>query len=400
MGGVILVMLDGIGADGFARHLPRMPYLGWMASRGMVVERLEAPTCATSFPGRVSILTGTPPSENGVYGNVIWDGQGFRHAGPDDVRTPTVLQLAREAGLRGAAIGFGMVRPEEAEVFLPPWWAGSLLQRARDAGPVTGAGGWERVWRHQEPRLEQSPLLRPALPEGTDRFTRAALGDKGVFEAVAAALAGWTPDLLLTEALLPDTAQHYGGYDSSLALWAFSYVDSLLGGLLRVLQELGLAERYTLVVLSDHGHGPIQQALNPSALIPGTVFYPEGSVLHVAPRDAGERARVAAALAAYGAEPLPNGYLPEEQRGAVCSYLAPEGCSFEDGGGEAAPLAAPKLRSSHGFRPGHPLDERFMVVFGPGVPRRTLKRAGALQVAPTLLALLGLPQRLPAEPLI
>ncbi|MCS6867199.1 hypothetical protein, partial [Thermus sp.] len=56
------------------------------------------------------------------------------------------LPGSREAGLRGAAIGFGMVRPEEAEVFLPPWWAGSLLQRARDAGPVTGAGGWERVW--------------------------------------------------------------------------------------------------------------------------------------------------------------------------------------------------------------------------------------------------------------
>lgn len=222
---------------------------------------------------------------------------------------------------------------------------------------------------------------------------RAAVGDVRVVEAVVAlATSAHPPEVIFAEMLLPDTAQHYAGYDSAQALWSFAYADALVGSLFERLRSAGLEGRYNLALLSDHGHGPIEKALRPEAIIPGVIFQTEGSMLHVVPRDRAEEERVTAALAEHGVVPFPNEYLPAEQRKQVRSYLAPDGCSFEHDPLQPSvePVVLPCLRSSHGLRPGHPADERFMVLSGPDVPRLRLGRAEASQVAPTLAALLGL----------
>lgn len=71
MAGLIVLMLDGISADSFARRRAHMPHLARLAEGGLVVERLSAEICGTSFPGRTSILTGVPAAVSGIYGNVI-----------------------------------------------------------------------------------------------------------------------------------------------------------------------------------------------------------------------------------------------------------------------------------------------------------------------------------------
>lgn len=399
MASLIVLMLDGISADSFARRRAHMPHLAELAASGLVVERLGAEVCGTSFPGRTSILTGVPAAVSGIYGNAIWDGTAFRHATPDDVRVETLPARAQLAGKDTAVIGFGMVRPEDVRVFEGPWWAGTFLQRSRDINPVASPSGWLRVAQHRSERLVQvlqgGGLERAPLPEAesTDRFTRAAVGDARIMDAAAAlATSAHPPEVIFTEVLLPDTAQHYAGYDSALALWSFAYADALVGGLLQRLRAAGLEERYNLALLSDHGHGPIEKALRPEAIIPGAIFQTEGSMLHVVPRDRAEEERVTAALAEHGAIPYPAQHLPADQREQVRSYLAPDGYSFEYDPLQpsAEPVAAPRLRSSHGLRPGHPRDERFMVLAGPDVPRLRLERAAAVQVAPTLAALLGL----------
>lgn len=126
-------------------------------------------------------------------------------------------------------------------------------------------------------------------------------------------------------------------------------------------------------------------------------------MLHVVPKDRAEEEWVTAALAEHGVIPYPNEYLPADQRERVRSYLAPDGYSFEYDPRQPSPepIAAPRLLSSHGLRPGHPHDERFMVLSGPDVPRLRIERAEAPHVAPTLAALLGLPLAdFPAEALL
>ena len=91
--------------------------------------------------------------------------------------------------------------------------------------------------------------------------------------------------------------------------------------------------------------------------------------------------------------PYASAHVPADVRDAVLTFLAPDGVSFEHDADAPAegPVMAPKNRSSHGARPGHPADERFLVMAGPSIGRGRIERAEARDVAPTLAALAGLP---------
>jgi predicted AlkP superfamily pyrophosphatase or phosphodiesterase len=393
---VLQIMIDGVSADSFRRHLGRMPNLARLAAAGVSVERLASLVPGISLPGRASILTGRNAAEVGVYGNKIWDGTGFSYATPDDVRAPTIARRALDAGLDVASIGFGMVRPEDATVFKRPWWVDDFVQRGRDEESTPSQGAWLRVANHEDPT---GRLVRAAAGAGfpadfparfPDRLVYGLTGDMHV--ANWAGLLGGSseaPDLLLTELLMTDSVQHRFGFETEAALWSLGYADTLVGV---ILSRLGArASEYTFVVLSDHGHFTVERVIRPDVVLPDHVTDSEGGHLHVVVDDDADAAEVAARLAPYGAVPYDNGYLPAEHRTRVRAFLAPDGVGFEPGPAEA-PVTAPKNVSSHGLRPGHPADDRFMLVSGPGVAPGRVTRAEAGQVAPTVARLLGLPE--------
>ncbi len=104
---LLLLLIDGIGADCFQRCLPRCPHLARLSAEGHLVKRLAPETCATSLPGRTSIITGVPAREHGIYGNQIWDSStaSFRYARPDDIRVPTLAIQARSKHKSVACMG-------------------------------------------------------------------------------------------------------------------------------------------------------------------------------------------------------------------------------------------------------------------------------------------------------
>lgn len=406
---VIVVMLDGIGADYFAAHRANVPHLAALAEEGLLVERLSADVPGTSLPGRTSILTGAPASRHGIHGNLIWDGGRFRYANPDDVRMPTLPRLALDAGLDVAAIGFGMVRPEDATVFHHAWWAHEMLQRARDEAPIPADEGWLRTSRHRDASGRLAALAEAGLPrevpdafegDGMHRMLSEVTGDRTMLRwSAGLAASDAPPDLLLTEVLAPDTIQHAAGPDHPFSHWSIGYADALVGTLVEELRRARRLEDTALVVLSDHGHGPVERALYVERLLPGAPVACEGSILFVGVADAAQARDVEARLRPHEVERLDEAYLPEGLRSRLAAFVAPERTGFQPRPLSAAAegLAAdavegpPKYRSSHGFRPGHPSDERFAIVRGPGVGAASVARAAAEDVAPTIATLAGMP---------
>ena len=405
MAPVIVIMLDGISADAFARFAARMPHLHALAARGLVVERLAADLPATSLPGRTGILTGLDASRHGIYGNLVWDGARFRYANPDDVRVPTLPQQALAAGLDVAVLGYGMVRPEDATTFHHAWWAHEMLQRARDEAPIPADEGWLRTSRHADASGRIAALAAAGLPDGVpdayagDRMhylMSELTGDQTMLQWTAAlAAATDPPDLIVTEVLTPDSVQHVAGHDHPFALWSLGYADALVGEVVRGLEAAGRLDSTSLLVTSDHGHGPVDGALYLDALLPGATCASEGGIAYVAVDGAGEADRIAARLRAHGVERLAGDHLPREQRDAVAAFTVPgRAVGFE--------LAAPAERagategpsryaSGHGFAPGTASDERFLVVAGGGVEPQRVPRAASADVPATVRALLGLP---------
>lgn len=408
MAHVITIMIDGLGADYVQRHQANLPNLTRLAADGTIVRRLAADVPATSLPGRTSILTGVPASRHGIYGNLILDGQRFRYANPDDVRVPTVPAVAVAAGADVAVIGYGMVRPEDANVFHHAWWANEMIQRARDEAPIPADEGWLRTSRHVDETGRLAALADLGLPDGipdayaggeSHYFMSGVAADRTMMRWTAAlATSDQCPDFSLTEILTPDSVQHVFGADHPFSHWSIGYADALVGTLVAELEAAGRLESTVLVVTSDHGHGPVERALYSDRLLPNRPASSEGCVLFVAVENERDASTCSAALAEHGVSRLPADVVPPDARNRLAVFVAPERTAFQRAPaiGHAAHDATavggpPNYRSMHGFRPGHPYDERFAIVRGPGVPSSDVAGAASEDVAATLSALLNLP---------
>lgn len=399
---LMVLMIDGVAADHYAQDKGRFPHFAALEKRGFRIERLHSEVLGTSLPGRTSILTGATADVSGVYGNKIWDGERFRYANPDDIRVMTLPARAKAAGMKVAAIGMGMVRPEDTDVFRAPWWSGNFIQRARDAEAVPADQSWLRVALHdlgaEFEQICDAAGLPKTLPmididSEAQKAMFGILADMAMFDWVGAlATAPNSPDLILSEFLIPDIFQHNIGFRSDLAHWSVMQADAALGRILQWLRSAGVEDEWNIAVLSDHGHSPIEKALQPQVILPGVRTQSEGGCLLVAPRDAEELAIVTEKLAAFDVEPYPNTCVPPELRAQVAIFVSPERVSFEQDDLDAVePILPPKAVSSHGQRPGLPGDDRFALFAGPGVPKGMIREADATQVSPTLATILGLP---------
>lgn len=409
---LIIIMIDGVSADYFARHRARLPHLNALAEQGLVIERLGSIMPGTSLPGRTTILTGDLAHQHGVYGNVIWDGERFRYANPDDVRSTTLTRLAMEAGLDVAVTGYGMVRPEDATVFHHAWWANEMLQRARDREPIAADEGWLRTSRHQDPTGRLAALQKNGFPDAIpdayagdafNYFMSELTGDQTMMAWTAGlATSQQAPDLIVTEILTPDSVQHKAGYESLFAHWSIAYSDALVGSLIKKLEQAGRLEDYALAVLSDHGHANVHTAIHYDVLLPNLSCESEGGTLFVAVKNQSELANATAILGEHGVEPWDSEHIVPEYREVIATFVAPAGSSFERNPKDQAPAptGTPRNRSMHGFKPGTPGDDRFAVFWGKGIAGGTVAKADPLQITPSFAKILGLPLTLYfAEPL-
>ena len=401
---LILILIDGLSADYFAAHRTRLPHLEALAGEGLEVARLAPTVPGTSMPGRASILTGVGAETHGVFGNHILDEGTFRCVHPEDLRVPSLQARARRAGRTVASIGFGLVRPDDTDLYVAPWWMRSWVSGSRFA-KMSSRIDWLDVQAVRDPAGRLAAIDGVTLPyrPGPDEAPFDLTRDLILGMASDRAIAGWVaglacgdapPDLIATEIDMPDYVQHCWGYESDAAHWALSTADLLVGSLRAQLQQAGRRDETVIAVTSDHGHAPIRRAAHPDRLLPDAVWEAEGCILNVLLDGGWTEARVSEALAGIGAVPLGDDHLPPDIRGRLASFAAPEGASFEPaprGSAGTEPFGPPMMVSSHGLPPGSPADDRICILAGPGVPRRRLAAAPAERLAPTLAHLLGLP---------
>ena len=392
---LIVLLIDGLSADYFARHRARLPHLSELAAQGTSVTRLRSGMPAVSMPGRATMLTGTSAAVHGVYGNHLFDGSAFRRATPYDLAVPSIAGAAQAAGMTVASLGFGMVRPEDTALFVPPWWKRNWVRGDRFAKvPTELLHVAENV---KDPAGCLAEILEDAfVPGSADRehpLLSGFAGDQRNLRATAAlAAAGEGPDLILTEVLMPDTVQHQFGYESEAAHMSLELADMMVGSLMHQLNRSG-AHDTVVALASDHGHAPIETAIYAETILPEMPAMAEGATLNVALHGGRDRDRCTDLLRPFGVQLHDGTHLPPNLRDRIATFVAPAGHSFEElpaDGSVDQPTGRPKYVSSHGFRPGTPADDRIFILTGPGVSHRVVETAEAEQLAPTLARILGL----------
>jgi predicted AlkP superfamily pyrophosphatase or phosphodiesterase len=212
---LILVSLDGWRWDYIDRF--RVDNLRALAARGVRAERMLPSFPVLTFPNHYTIVTGLYPEHHGIVANTMNDaGIGTRFT--------MTAETARD----------------------PRWWRGeplwaTMVKRGRRAATMFWPGS-EVAFDGVRP-TRWLPYAKPMT--SPDRVRQVlqwlALGDAGRPSFVS---------LYFDEV---DTAGHDYGPDSAELRAAALHLDESLGQLVAGLHTLGLDDRATIVVVSDHG---------------------------------------------------------------------------------------------------------------------------------------------------
>jgi len=368
-GTVILLSLDGVRHDYPDRAT--YPALERIAREGLRADRLIAVYPSSTFPGHVSLATGTYPDVHGIVDNVFWDrarGERFDYSNDADWIEAEPLWVAAERQGVIAATFF---------------WVGSETD-------------WHGVGAHYRRTPFDSRI--------------------GEAEKVAQILA-WLdlpqaerPRLVMAWWHGADHAGHENGPDHPDVAAALAEQDHHLGTLLAGLDARGAWEHTTLLVVSDHGMTtaentvPLERALGET----GVEAHVEvgSAIAHVFVSDPDELARAEGALRALPGvavdrrEALPASLrLAHPTRTGDLVVRAQPGYTFRSGNllARVADLLG-RRRGLHGYPPDQPDMGGIFFAMGRGVaPGARPGSVRMIDVAPTAAALLGIDPPLQSE---
>ncbi len=361
---VVLISMDGTRAEE-ARDLPAFRRI---AERGIAPTPLRPVFPTNTFPNHVSLVTGVRPARHGIVNNSFRDPErgSFRYDNdPTWIEVPPLWSLLAGAGLRSVSFH----------------WVGSQGPWRDGTGPAE--------WR----------VFDASVPERDKVAQIIAWLDAPPAERHAL-ITAWFRGA--------DGAGHRSGPDSDATRRALRTQNVALETLLDHLDAGGGWATTTLLVVSDHGMAAVERRVDLAAALDasgvratlrggggfGTVTLHRGDR-----RPRAERVETVLRVAReLGLEAWPRGAPPRglddaHPRFGDVLVMAPLGTGFSRAGGVGGRLAsAATLRGSHGYAPELPAMQAMFAAAGRGVGAgRRLETPHCLDVAPTVLALLGVP---------
>jgi predicted AlkP superfamily pyrophosphatase or phosphodiesterase len=364
---VILISLDGTRPAA----VQELPAFRRIATGGAWAERLVPAFPSNTFPNHVTFVTGVSPDRHGIVNNSFDDPLRGRYeyaADPTWIEVEPLWSLAARAGVVTAAY----------------YWVGS-----------------EGAWRSG---------LAPRHWKAFDTAT----GEMAKVEQILAWLdlpdARERPRLITSWFHGGDGSSHRFGPDSEIVAGVLAKQDLALAALLDGIEARGLSASTTLLVVSDHGMTEAQHTADLAGALSGagldaTVIGGGGFAQVEVRGDADRGARIARAVEiarGLGLEAWPNGQGPPEYaitnaRFGDVVVVAPLGTAIAaqsriDWLLGIAGIDRFAMRGIHGHRPELPEMGALFGAIGRGVAAGA--RPGtvrAVDVAPTVLALLGLP---------
>jgi predicted AlkP superfamily pyrophosphatase or phosphodiesterase len=351
---VIMISLDGTTpADVVAAELTTLSAL---VRRGAVATHLVPVFPTNTFPNHVSLVTGVLPAVHGIVNNVFIDPQRglFRYSNdPTWLEVEPLWAIASRHGVVSAAYH----------------WVGS-------EGPWRNGHG-PRYWKPFDAATPEAEKVEQIL---------AWLDIESPAER---------PRLITSWFRGADRSGHHLGPGSSEVHASLRRQDRALARLVAGLEERAAFESTTLLVVSDHGMAPVTRNVDLKAALRAagieahafgggglaTVSVPGGD------DDVAKVVEVAGSLGLAARRPGAASGDPSlaSPRFGDVIVLAPVGTAIS--GASGAPM-----RGAHGYPPDEPDMGALLIAAGHGiVPGSRLGGVRTLDVAPTLLAWLGIP---------
>lgn len=447
---VLVISIDGMHAVDLRRYIEGHPQstLAKLASQGIEYADAHAAVPADSFPGLIGMFTGATPAVSGVYYDVSYDRRSA--ATMNDCRSGRLgARVAYDESIDapstdGEAPGIDPHRLPLRAVSCTPMYPHDYL-RANTVFEVVHAAGGYTAWIDKHPAYEilngpsghglddlYTPEIGGDFEDGAAKESNGVTGSLAKTEAydlmksraLIAQIDGWrhdrsahapVPTLFGMNMQSLNVAQKLYGYENSESVptgdlaGALDHCDRLLGNLIDEMQQRRLLDSTLMIVTAKHGNAPIDPnrlAHVESAALRRTIdLTAPGALAQLTTdqealvwlRDRGDTRRVASALRAQS-----NALgIRRVLVGAELNRLFP--ASRSDSrvpdiviiplSGVIYGKPGDKKLAEHG---GFDDDDTHvgLLVSSPLLVHRNMRthaRVSTLQIAPTILAVLGIP---------
>lgn len=413
---VVLVSLDGLAHYYLDDPKAEMPTIRQLVKEGARAEKMKAVMPTVTWPNHTSLVTGVTPAKHGVTGNnfldratnsvvpLIWDSVLNKD---EIIKTPTIYDIAKHAGLTTAAVTWPGSRGaktldwtvpcvNQSDLFVQ-YSTPALLEEFKQAGI---------------PYSDEASGFKSGEGENRDRL------HVKMFNHI---LRTHRPQLALLHILEVDHVEHAHGPQTPEAYAAVKFADGLVREIREELEKT-FPGKATLIIVSDHGFLPYRQTIQPNVLlrknglltaVGGKITggkaraVSQGGSAIISITGSENRAAVTAQVAALfqNAEGIALTLTPkdfpaygladpaQQPRMGDLVLSAKHGYMFSDvaGGDDIVTPPSETVKGTHGYDPNDPMLHATFVAWGAGI--KSGSHAGTITntcVAPTIATLLGL----------
>jgi arylsulfatase A-like enzyme len=408
-----VIVVDGLRADDVtAEAMPRVAALG---QRGIVFAAHHSVFPTVTRVNASSMATGVYPEAHGLLGNTIYVPAVNPLRGLDTSVRQNLESVARASGRLLTAPTIGEILQKAGKHLMT---VGSGSAGALFLLDPTGVG----VAVHQDfssPPAIASRVAAALGPPPAHATPNAALNRRAVDAYLTIGLGEVHPDVTFMWISDPDTTEHARGIGAPQTREALRLMDGEIGRIEDALRGRGLLDRTNIIITSDHGFSTHTGELKLDSLVaPFAKTLPDGSRDIVVAESAvyfrggADRSRVAAVAAALQKRPE-VGAIFTRPSGAGAEGVAPGTLSFDvvrwnharagdllvaanwtDRANEAGRRGTSTQNGVAGHGTSSPYDiHATLIAAGPGFKQHATSPAptGNVDLAPTLLALLGVP---------
>lgn len=260
---VVIVSVDGLAATYFDDPKAPLPTLRQLAAHGAHARGMVTAFPSVTWPAHVSLVTGAWPGRHGIIGNSVLNrknGELITYIGDpvftkdQCVKVPTLYDAVHAAGGEAGAVIWPACNGANSLTWTIP---DSNLQSIHDRYTKPAAFGKE---------LADANLSISKLGTWGWDHKFSAMRDATYAQVAVYLLKKYQPELLLVHFITPDGFEHDYGPACEEAYWACGDADLRLREIWEALQEPGLKDKSTLLVVSDHGFAEYTQLIQPNVL--------------------------------------------------------------------------------------------------------------------------------------
>jgi predicted AlkP superfamily pyrophosphatase or phosphodiesterase len=407
---VIIISIDGMKPQTYTEpdaHDLKVPTLREIVRDGASSDGVQPVMPSVTYPSHTTMVTGVNPGTHGIVTNPAWDPLSQNYGGyrwyEEDIRVPTLWQLARARGLHTALIHWPVTVGAQADIIVPEIWRANIPEDLKLLRALSTPGVLETVAKE--------------FSDFTAGITPPVQSDAAFTDIACYALETLKPNLLLLHIAMVDHEEHEHGPFSTEANAAVEIADAQVARVIASAKKAGIWDSTVLLVVSDHGFAPITQEFRPGVLLhdrglitldarnritawKASLISDGGSAyiyLHDPNDDDTRRALldVFTPLAGASGSGVRRVVGHEEivaMGGDPAALLALEAADgFTISGEYTGKLIAPSARGgTHGYFPDRSEMRSSLLIYGPAIGAGKIENARLIDIAPTVAHWLNL----------